>query len=154
MSEKYDVVVVGAGPGGYVAAIRAAQMGLNTLCVEKWVDDKGKSRFGGTCLNVGCIPSKALLHVARVIQEAREVEESGIGFGAPQINVDKVRAFKEGVISKLVGGVGELIKARKVNHVQARASFVDSKTLELTGASGAGVTTTRATCRPMTLACG
>ena len=104
-----QVVVIGSGPGGYTAAFRAADLGLDVTLIEKY------DSLGGVCLNVGCIPSKALLHSAAVISEAREMEKHGISFGKPSIDVDKLRGFKESVISKLTGGLAGMAKARKVN---------------------------------------
>ena len=90
-----DVMVLGAGPGGYTAAFRAADLGLNVVLIEKY------STLGGVCLNVGCIPSKALLHVAKVINEAEEMSHHGVDFGKPKIDIDKIRAFKSGVVGQL-----------------------------------------------------
>ncbi|MFK7852619.1 MAG: biotin/lipoyl-containing protein, partial [Granulosicoccus sp.] len=95
VDEQYDLVVLGAGPGGYTAAFRAADLGLNVLLIERYPD------LGGVCLNVGCIPSKALLHTAAIIQETQEMAAHGVDFGEPKIDIDKLRGFKEGVISKL-----------------------------------------------------
>src|SRR3954449_991702 len=97
--DRADVVVLGAGPGGYTAAFRAADLGLRTVLIER------DERLGGVCLNVGCIPSKALLHMARVVNEAADSAELGIAFGAPQVDVDKLRAWKDGVVGKLTGGL-------------------------------------------------
>ena len=101
MAQAFDVVVIGAGPGGYIAAIRAAQLGFKTACIEGWKNPKGELALGGTCLNVGCIPSKALLHAARVIADAEEMAAFGVEFGAPKTSIDKLRAWKEGVVGKL-----------------------------------------------------
>ena len=121
-----DLVVIGGGPGGYVAAIKAAQLGMKVACVEK------RGTRGGTCLNVGCIPSKALLHVAKVIDESRELTENwGVTFNAPKINIDKVRERKESVIQTLSGGLDQLAKRRDVNVIRARGRFADSNTLTL-----------------------
>lgn len=121
------VVVLGGGPGGYAAAFLAADLGLEVAIVE------ADSRLGGTCLLRGCIPSKALLHVAKVISEAREMTEWGVEFPRPQVNVDKVRARKDEVISTLTGGLAELAKRRKIRRIVARGLFVDSQTLQLEG---------------------
>ena len=118
-----DLVVIGSGPGGYTAAFRAADLGLNVTLIEKY------STLGGVCLNVGCIPSKALLHSAAVISEARAMEKHGISFGTPKIDVDKLRHFKESVIGKLTGGLAGMAKARKVNVVQGYAKFVSANQL-------------------------
>src|SRR5687767_15448747 len=108
-----QVVVLGGGPGGYAAAFLAADLGLEVALVE------ADPRLGGTCLLRGCIPSKALLHVARVISEAREVSEWGVEFGSPKIAVDKLRKRKEQVIATLSGGLAQLAKRRKVRVVNA-----------------------------------
>ena len=120
---KTQVVVLGAGPAGYSAAFRCADLGLETVLVERY------STLGGVCLNVGCIPSKALLHVAKVIEEAKHAEHNGITFGEPQIDLDKVRAGKEAVVSKLTGGLAGMAKMRKVTVVEGQATFADPHTL-------------------------
>ncbi|MDP8161758.1 dihydrolipoyl dehydrogenase [Pasteurella skyensis] len=120
---KTQVVVLGAGPAGYSAAFRCADLGLETVIVERY------STLGGVCLNVGCIPSKALLHVAKVIEEAKHAEHNGITFGEPKIDLDKVRAGKEAVVSKLTGGLAGMAKLRKVTVVEGLASFTDPHTL-------------------------
>ncbi|ASU16742.1 dihydrolipoyl dehydrogenase [Actinobacillus pleuropneumoniae] len=120
---KTQVVVLGAGPAGYSAAFRCADLGLETVIVERY------STLGGVCLNVGCIPSKALLHVAKVIEEAKHAEKNGITFGEPNIDLDKVRAGKEAVVSKLTGGLAGMAKARKVTVVEGLAAFTDPNTL-------------------------
>lgn len=122
-----DVVVIGAGPGGYAAAFMAADLGLKTLIVDK------ETNPGGVCLYRGCIPSKALLHAAKVLTEAEEASEIGIEFGEATIDVEKLAGWKNSVIQKLTGGLGQLRKARKVEHVQGMARFVDANTLEVEG---------------------
>jgi dihydrolipoamide dehydrogenase len=119
-----QVVVLGAGPGGYSAAFRAADLGLKVALV-----DDGE-RLGGVCLNVGCIPSKALLHVARVLEEAKEVAHAGISFGEPEIDIDKLRGFKDDVVGKLTGGLEQLAKARKVEVVRGRGEFTGPNTIQ------------------------
>ena len=114
----FDIVVLGAGPGGYTAAFRAADLGMKVAMIERWPD------LGGVCLNVGCIPSKALLHAAKVIAEAHEMEEHGISFGKPTIDIDKLRGFKNKVIKKLTGGLAGLAKQRKVEVIQGVGKFV------------------------------
>ncbi|PWF25457.1 dihydrolipoyl dehydrogenase [Corticimicrobacter populi] len=114
-----DVLVLGAGPGGYSAAFRAADLGLSVVLVERY------ATLGGVCLNVGCIPSKALLHTAAVIEEAKAQEAHGITFGEPKIDLDKLRGFKDSVIAKLTGGLAGMAKARKVQVVQGVGEFVD-----------------------------
>src|SRR3954467_5152752 len=127
MAIHSKVVVLGGGPGGYAAAFLAADLGLETTIVE--IDP----RLGGTCLLRGCIPSKALLHVAKVMSEAAEMSEWGIEFGKPRIAIDRVRARKEHVIDTLTGGLAQLAKRRNVRVINARGIFVDSKTLQLEG---------------------
>ena len=122
------IVVIGGGPGGYAAAFLAADEGMDVTLVE------AEPRLGGTCLLRGCIPSKALLHVAKVISEVQEVDEEwGVSFGSPKISLDKLRERKNKVISTLSGGLGQLAKRRKVKVIHAFAKFEDSKTLSLHG---------------------
>jgi dihydrolipoamide dehydrogenase len=122
-----QVVVIGAGPGGYTAAFRAADLGLNVVLVEKY------STLGGVCLNVGCIPSKALLHSAKVIDEAKSMESHGVVFGAPKIDVDKIREYKDGVVGQLTKGLAGMAKMRKVKVVQGTAKFTSKNTLAIEG---------------------
>jgi dihydrolipoamide dehydrogenase len=126
-----EVVVLGAGPGGYTAAFRAADLGKKTVLIERY------PTLGGVCLNVGCIPSKALLHVARVITEAEEVSHSGIAFGKPKIDVGKLREWKAGVVSKLTKGLAGLAKQRKVDVVQGRGEFASANTIRVDTPQGA-----------------
>ena len=125
-----DMMVLGAGPGGYSAAFRAADLGLNTVLVERY------STLGGVCLNVGCIPSKALLHVAAVIDEAASMAHHGVTFGKPEIDIDKLRAYKEKVIGTMTSGLAGMAKARKVNVVQGVGQFLGSHHIEVTAADG------------------
>ncbi|WP_309881911.1 dihydrolipoyl dehydrogenase [Caballeronia sp. LZ029] len=125
-----DMLVIGAGPGGYSAAFRSADLGMKTVLVERY------STLGGVCLNVGCIPSKALLHTALVIDEAAELAAHGISFGEPKVDLDKLRGFKEGVVKKLTGGLAGMAKARKVQVVTGVGSFVDPNHMEVQGADG------------------
>lgn len=127
MSKETDVVVIGAGPGGYAAAFMCADLGMNTLLVDK------EENPGGVCLYRGCIPSKALLHASKIVNEAREAEQIGLTFSPPTIDLDKLRNWKQDVVAKLTGGLGQLRKARKVEHVQGTASFVDAHTLKIEG---------------------
>ncbi|WP_341502951.1 dihydrolipoyl dehydrogenase [Gallaecimonas sp. GXIMD4217] len=127
---KAQVVVLGAGPAGYSAAFRAADLGLETVIVERY------NTLGGVCLNVGCIPSKALLHVAKVIDEAKTMASHGVTFGEPQIDLDKVRAHKEKVIGQLTGGLGGMAKMRKVKVVNGLGKFASSNSLVVEGADG------------------
>nr|ACY24834.1 dihydrolipoamide dehydrogenase [uncultured organism] len=122
---KTQVVVLGSGPGGYSAAFRAADLGLDVIMIEQY------STLGGVCLNVGCIPSKALLHVAEVINEAKHTEQLGVSFGTVSYNLDKVRAYKDSVVGKLVGGVSGMAKGRKVQIVHGYGSFVDNHQLQV-----------------------
>ena len=118
MSEfEYDVLVLGAGPGGYTAAFRAADLGQRVALVERFPE------LGGVCLNVGCIPSKALLHTASVIEEAASMEKHGVSFGEPFIDIDRLRGFKDSVVKKLTGGLAGMAKQRKVDVIQGLGSF-------------------------------
>ncbi len=121
-----QVVVIGAGPGGYAAAFRAADHGMQVTLVNE------DPRPGGVCLQRGCIPSKALLHVARLIRESREATECGVRFADPAVDIAALRAWKEGIIEKLSGGIVELARRRNVEIINARATFADSQTLHLT----------------------
>ncbi len=124
MADKFDVIVIGAGPGGYVAAIRAAQMGLKTACVEKWVNKEGKTVHGGTCLNVGCIPSKALLETSHKFVEARDhYAEIGIEISDVSTNIAKMLEFKDQVIAKNVGGISALFKANGVTALEGTSGL-------------------------------
>lgn len=125
-----EVLVLGAGPGGYTAAFRAADMGKQVILVER------HATLGGVCLNVGCIPSKALLHVAKVITEAEEVEHHGVSFGKPKVDIDKIRAWKESVIGKLTGGLKQLAKQRKVQVVQGKGRFTSPNSISVETAEG------------------
>src|SRR5512134_968595 len=122
-----DVVVLGAGPGGYSAAFRAADLGLRTVIVERY------PVLGGVCLNVGCIPSKALLHTAAVMDAARALAEHGIAFGAPKVDLARLRAFKEKVVGKLTGGLATMAKMRKVTVVQGVGAFSGANLLAVEG---------------------
>ncbi|MFK7995338.1 MAG: dihydrolipoyl dehydrogenase [Granulosicoccus sp.] len=124
-TERYDLVVLGAGPGGYTSAFRAADLGLNVLLVERYPD------LGGVCLNVGCIPSKALLHTAAIIQETKEMAAHGVSFGKPEIDVDKLRGFKQEVIGKLTDGLAGLARQRKVNVAHGFASFISPHAISI-----------------------
>ncbi|MFZ2489013.1 MAG: dihydrolipoyl dehydrogenase [Anaerolineae bacterium] len=125
-----QVLVLGGGPGGYPAAFRAADLGLEVTLVDM------ERNPGGVCLYRGCIPSKALLHVAKVLNEAREAEELGIHFGPPTIDLPSLRAYKDKVVNQLTGGVGLLSRQRKVRFVQGRGEFVDAHTLQVTHDDG------------------
>jgi dihydrolipoamide dehydrogenase len=125
-----QLLVLGSGPGGYTAAFRAADLGLKVTLVERWQE------LGGVCLNVGCIPSKALLHAAKVIEDADEMAERGIAFGAPTIDRAKLRTWKSQVVAKLTGGLKVLAKQRKVEVLRGSGRFVGPNVLEVMGASG------------------
>jgi dihydrolipoamide dehydrogenase len=120
-----DLVVLGAGPGGYTAAFRAADLGLKVTLIERW------PVLGGVCLNVGCIPSKALLHAAKVIEDAHDMEACGITFGPPQIDYDRLRGWKSRVVGKLTTGLTVLAKQRKVDVVHGSARFVGPYSMEV-----------------------
>ncbi|MCC8465319.1 dihydrolipoyl dehydrogenase [Photorhabdus bodei] len=128
---KAQVVVLGAGPAGYSAAFRCADLGLETVLVERY------STLGGVCLNVGCIPSKALLHVAKVIEEAKALADHGIVFGEPKTDIEKVRVWKEKVINQLTGGLAGMAKGRKVKVVNGVGKFTGANTLVVEGEGGA-----------------
>lgn len=128
---KTQVVVLGGGPGGYSAAFRAADLGLEVTLVES------RETLGGVCLNVGCIPSKALLHVAKVIDDAAEMSSHGVTFGAPKIDLDQVRTWKDSVVGQLTGGLEGMAKMRKVKVVSGYGKFTGSNTLVVEGADGA-----------------
>ena len=123
--KKFEVVVIGGGPGGYAAAFRAADLGLKTALVDS------EENPGGVCLYRGCIPSKALLHVVKLKQEALEATDFGLKFEEPKINVKQVREWKDSVVQKLVGGLGQLTDKRKVEHIRGMAKFKDAQTLEV-----------------------
>jgi dihydrolipoamide dehydrogenase len=125
-----DVLVLGGGPGGYSAAFRAADLGLKVVVVERY------ATLGGVCLNVGCIPSKALLHVAAVMDEVSHLGDLGVDFGAPKLDIDKLRGHKEKVIAKLTGGLGAMAKMRKVTIVRGYGSFVGPNHVEVEETSG------------------
>ena len=125
-----EVVVLGAGPGGYTAAFRAADLGKTVVLIERY------PTLGGVCLNVGCIPSKALLHMAKVITEADEAAHAGITFGKPKIEIDKLRAWKDGVLGKLTKGLSGLAKQRKVQVITGRGEFASANTLRVETADG------------------
>jgi dihydrolipoamide dehydrogenase len=129
-----ELVVLGAGPGGYAAAFRAADLGLGVTLVERWPS------LGGVCLNVGCIPSKALLHAAKVISETKEMAPHGLTFGDPAIDLDKLRAWKDAVVARLTGGLGGLAKQRKVSVVTGAGRFASPNELEVTAEDGSRTT--------------
>src|ERR1700740_2646504 len=129
-SSNLRIAVVGGGPGGYAAAFLAADLGMKVTLIDPEVNP------GGVCLYRGCIPSKALLHVAKLIEESHQAKNWGIEFSGPKIDVAKLRGWKEGVVKRLTGGLGQLSKQRHVQYVQGRASFVDSNTLRVAKVGG------------------
>ncbi len=130
MPESINIAVVGAGPGGYAAAFLAADLGMTVTLIDPELNP------GGVCLYRGCIPSKALLHVAKLIEESQQAKNWGIDFATPKIDLARLRSWKEGVIKKLTGGLGVLSKQRKVHYVQGRAAFENSSTLRVTKSDG------------------
>jgi dihydrolipoamide dehydrogenase len=120
---KGRLVVLGAGPGGYTAAFRAADLGMEVTLIERW------ESLGGVCLNVGCIPSKALLHAAKVIDEAKSMAAHGVSFGEPKVDLDKLRGWKTSVVKRLTGGLTMLAKQRKVTVVHGTAKFASPNSL-------------------------
>ena len=125
-----EVIVIGSGPGGYTAAFRAADLGKKVVLVEKF------STLGGVCLNVGCIPSKALLHVAQVLDETKEMSSQGIEFSVPKIDAKKLKDWKDGVVKKLTGGLSMLAKQRQVTVIQGTALFTGTHTIEVSSPAG------------------
>lgn len=130
MNNKTQLAVIGAGPGGYAAAFLAADLGLQVTLIDL------EKNPGGVCLYRGCIPSKAYLHVAKLINEAKEARKWGIDFGTPKIDINKLRDFKNSVVNKLTGGTGQLSKQRKINYIQGKASFKNSNLLLIEKVSG------------------
>ncbi len=127
---KVQLAVIGGGPGGYAAAFHAADLGMNVTLIDL------EKNPGGVCLYRGCIPSKALLHISKLIYEAQEAKKWGVDFGKPEINVEKLRKFKKKVVTKLTGGLGQLVKQRKINFIQGRASFLSNNKLAVKLTSG------------------
>ena len=125
MNDKIKLTVIGGGPGGYAAAFLAADLGMEVTLIDL------EKNPGGVCLYRGCIPSKALLHVAKLIHEAEEAKKWGIEFGKPKIDINKLRDFKNNVVNKLTSGLGQISKQRKINFTQGRASFINSSTLKI-----------------------
>ena len=132
VDHECEVLVLGAGPGGYSAAFRSADLGMNTVLVERY------STLGGVCLNVGCIPSKALLHTTSVMDEVKTMSKHGITFGEPKIEIDQLRGYKDSVIAKLTGGLAGMAKARKVKTVRGLGRFLDANHVEVEMTSGTG----------------
>jgi dihydrolipoamide dehydrogenase len=132
VDSECEMLVLGSGPGGYSAAFRAADLGMKTVLVERY------ATLGGVCLNVGCIPSKALLHVAAVTEEAQQLDEHGVSFGPPTFDLDKLRGWKDKVVGKLTGGIGAMAKGRKVEVVRGVGRFIDSNHMEVALTTGTG----------------
>ena len=133
MTKKYDVIVIGAGPAGYVAAIRCAQLGFNTACVDEWKGADGKPSLGGTCLNVGCIPSKALLDSSEKVEQAsHEFADHGISLGKVSVDVSKMIARKDQIVSNLTQGIAGLFKANKITSIHGRGKLLKDKQVEVT----------------------
>src|SRR5438309_2979381 len=135
-TSNMHIAVVGAGPGGYAAAFLAADLGMKITLIDEELNP------GGVCLYRGCIPSKALLHVAKVIDESRHAKAWGVEYSEPKIDLARLRSWKEGVVKKLTGGLGQLSKQRSVQYVRARATFENSNTLRLAKVSGGEETLT------------
>src|SRR5687767_4203566 len=130
MADTTQLAVLGAGPGGYAAAFYAADLGMQVTLIDE------EKNPGGVCLYRGCIPSKALLHVAKVIDEAKHAGRWGVTFGEPKVDVDKLRGFKQGVVDKLTAGAGGIAKMRKVKFVQGRATLTGPKSMSVAGPGG------------------
>lgn len=135
MTKKYDLIVIGAGPAGYVAAIRAAQLGLKTACIDKWINRDGKPAFGGTCLNAGCIPSKALLESSELFHRAQhEFATHGISTGKPKIDIAAMQARKTGITQQLTGGIAALFKANGVDGLAGTGQIIGNGQVSFTPA--------------------
>ncbi len=135
-AQEHQVVVIGGGPGGYAAAFMGADLGLSVTLIDP------EANPGGVCLYRGCIPSKALLHLVKLRQEALEATDWGMTFGEPEMDIDKIRAWKNKVVDKLTGGLGTLVKKRKINYIRGKAVFKDAHTLEITEGEKKGNTIT------------
>ena len=137
MAEKYDVVIIGSGPAGYVAAIKAAQLGLNVACVEQWLDDSDSMQLGGTCLNVGCIPSKALLDSSQKFAEVRDnLAVHGISVKKPEIDIPAMLARKDQIVSQLTGGIAGLFKHNGVTPISGTGKVLVGAKVEVTDTKG------------------
>lgn len=130
MSDKIKLAVLGAGPGGYTAAFLAADLGMDVTLIDL------EKNPGGVCLYRGCIPSKALLHIAKLLEEAKHAKKWGITFGEPEINIDKIRKFKKKVVAKLTGGTGSLVKQRKITYIQGKGEFINSSSIKVAKVDG------------------
>ena len=133
----FDVVVIGSGPAGYVAAIRASQLGFKTLCIEESIDDDGKPNLGGTCLNVGCIPSKALLDSSHKYYQAnKNLSDHGVQIDKLKLDLDAMMSRKDAIVSQLTGGVSGLFKANKVESITGRGKVISKNVIEITKPDG------------------
>lgn len=132
MSDEFDVIVIGAGPAGYVGAIRCAQLGMRTACIDNWINEQGKSSLGGTCLNVGCIPSKALLQSSELFEQANKTfSQHGINVGSVELDLNTMMARKNKIVSELTGGIAALFKANKVKSIEGTAKLLADKKVEV-----------------------
>ena len=130
MNQEYDVIIIGAGPAGYVAAIRCAQLGLKTACIDKWVDQNNKPRLGGTCLNVGCIPSKALLESSEIYaQSSQNLAQHGIDATGVSLNLKQMMDRKDKVVNTLTFGIESLFKSNKIDWFKGAATIVNNDDL-------------------------
>src|SRR3974390_142135 len=129
-TQSQNIAVIGAGPGGYAAAFLAADLGMSVPLIDPELNP------GGVCLYRGCIPSKALLHVAKLLTESRQAAHWGIEFSEPKVKLEKLRAWKEGVVQRLTGGLGQLSKQRHVRYVRGEASFIDARSLKVKKPAG------------------
>lgn len=137
MADKYDVVVIGGGPAGYVAAIRCAQLGMQVACIEEWINTQGKPALGGTCLNVGCIPSKTLLESSEHYQELKSgIEKHGIKLGSVELDLQQMMARKEEIVLSLTNGISALFKANKVTWLKGRGKLMAERQVEVTDHDG------------------
>ncbi|MDH4004687.1 MAG: FAD-dependent oxidoreductase, partial [Gammaproteobacteria bacterium] len=137
MSRKFDVVVIGAGPGGYVAAIRAAQHGMSVACIDEWKNRDGKHAFGGTCLNAGCIPSKAMLESSELYHRAgHEFKKHGIKTGELGLDIAAMQKRRAGIVRQLTGGIAGLFKANKVEGLVGHGKLLAGRKVEFTPVDG------------------
>jgi dihydrolipoamide dehydrogenase len=137
MSRKFDVVVIGAGPGGYIAAIRAAQHGMSVACIDEWKNRDGKYAFGGTCLNAGCIPSKAMLESSELYHRAgHEFKKHGIKTGELGLDIAAMQKRRAGIVRQLTGGIAGLFKANKVEGLVGHGKLLAGKKVEFTPVDG------------------
>ncbi len=137
MTDQFDVVVIGGGPAGYVAAIRCAQLGLHTACIDQWINPQGKPALGGTCLNVGCIPSKALLESSDRFEQAQnDLRDHGVKVSGVELDLAGMMARKDRIVRELTGGIEQLFKANKITWIQGRGQLQGHKHVKVTGANG------------------